>query len=156
MSTLFYEDIQPGQRFSSAGRTVTEADNTFFCMMSGDWNPVHSNAEFCKGTRFGQRIVAGVFGVALITGAMGQWGIFEHSAIAMLNLRDWQFQAPIFIGDTITVVMEITAKRPTSRAGTGIVERRFELRRQDDTVLQVGFSDMMIAYRPEANAAAPG
>ena len=52
--------------------------------------------------------------------------------------------------------MEITAKRPTSRAGTGIVERRFELRRQDDTVLQVGFSDMMIAYRPEANAAAPG
>ena len=147
MTTLYYEDVAPGHRWTSAGRTITEADNTFFCMLSGDWNPVHSNAEYCKNTRFGQRIVAGVFGISLITGAMSQWGIFEESAIAMLNLRDWSFQAPIFIGDTVTVSMEIVAKRLTSR-GAGIIERRFELRRQDGAVLQVGLSDMMIALRP--------
>jgi len=150
MHTLFYEDITVGQRFHSPGRTVTEADNTFFCMLSGDWNPVHANIEYCKTTRYGQRIVAGLFGVTLITGAMMQWGIFERSAIAMLNLKEWTFKGPILIGDTITVEMEITGKRLTSKGNTGVIERRFSLLNQDAAVIQVGSSDMMIALRPTA------
>lgn len=148
MRTLFYEDIVVGQVLRSAGRTVTEADNTFFCMLSGDWNPVHANAEFAKSTRFGQRIVAGLFGVTLITGAMTQWGIFEDSAIAMLNLRDWAFKGPIFIGDTITVEMEITGRRLTSKGDAGVIDRRFTLRNQSDVAIQIGHSEMMIALRP--------
>src|SRR3546814_5907496 len=86
MNTLFYEDIEVGAVYRSGGRTVTDADNTFFCMMSGDWNPIHANEAYARETRFGQRIVAGLFGLSLITGAMNQWGIFEESAIAMLNI----------------------------------------------------------------------
>ncbi len=148
MRTLYFEDIVVGQRFVSAGRTVTEADNTFFCMMTGDWNPIHANAEAAKATKFGQRIVSGLFGVSLITGAMTQWGIFEDSAIAMLNLKDWAFKGPILIGDTLTVTMEITGKRLTSRGDAGLIERRFEVTNQAGTVLQAGGSDMMIAKRP--------
>ncbi len=153
MHTLYYEDLEVGRTFRNSGRTVTEGDNTFFCMLSGDWNPVHANVEYCKSTRFGQRIVAGVFGIALITGAMTQWGIFEESAIAMLNLRDWAFKGPILIGDTITVSMEITGKRLTSSGTAGILERRFTLTNQSGAVLQVGSSDMMIACRPAPAAA---
>ena len=154
MSTLFFEDIVIGQRYVSAGRTVTDADNTFFCMMSGDWNPIHANAEYARDSRFGQRIVAGLFGLSLITGAMSQWGVFEASAIAMLNLRDWTFKAPIFIGDTVTVEMEFVGKRLTSKGDAGILERLFTLRKQDGGVLQSGHSDMMIALRPEGRARA--
>lgn len=145
MTTLYYNDITVGSVYRSGGRTVTEADSTFFCMLSGDWNPIHANAVYAGQTKFGERIVAGLFGLILITGAMNQWGIFEKSAIAMLNVRDWTFKKPILIGCTITVEMHIVAKRVTSRQNHGIIERRFDLIDEHGVVLQSGFSDMMIA-----------
>lgn len=147
MSTLYYEDIETGARWRTAGRTVTEADSTMFSMLSGDWNPIHCNEDYARRTRFGQRIVAGIFGLSLITGAMNQWGIFETSALAMLNIRDWQFRKPILIGTTLIVQMEITGKRLVSSGAAGIVERRFDLLDPGDEVIQTGFSDMMIARK---------
>ena len=149
MTSLFYHDIAVGQTFTSPGRTVTEADHTFFCMLSGDWNPIHVNAEVARTNRFGQRIVSGVYGIALVTGAMTQWGIFEDSAIAMLNLRDWRFMAPIFIGETLTIAMKIVSKRLTTRGDAGIVERRFSILDQTGKTLQEGFSDLLIALAPK-------
>src|SRR3546814_13463608 len=107
-----------------------------------------------RSTRFGQRIVAGLFGLSLITGAMNQWGIFEESAIAMLNIRDWSFKKPIFIGCTITIEMHIVAKRMTSNGRAGIIERRFDLIDENRALLQSGFSDMMLALAPTARRAA--
>ena len=149
MSTLYYEDIEAGARWRTAGRTVTEADSTMFSMLSGDWNPIHCNEDYARRSRFGQRIVAGIFGLSLITGAMNQWGIFETSALAMLNIRDWQFRKPILIGTTLIVRMEITGKRLVSSGATGIIERRFDLLDPADEVIQTGFSDMMIARKPQ-------
>lgn len=148
MNTLYYEDIQTGSSWRTAGRTVTEADNSMFSMLSGDWNPIHCNEDYARQTRFGQRIVAGIFGLSLITGAMNQWGIFETSALAMLNIRDWQFKKPILIGTTLIVRMEITGKRLISSGTAGIIERRFDLLDAKDEVIQTGFSDMMISLRP--------
>ena len=68
MTPRYFEDFTVGEHFTSSGRTVTEADLTLFNMISGDWNPIHADAEFAAGTRFGQRIVHGAFGVALLTG----------------------------------------------------------------------------------------
>jgi acyl dehydratase len=148
MTTLYYHDLEIGKVYRSAGRTATEADNTMFCMLSGDWNPIHANADYAAETRFGQRVIPGLFGVSLITGAMGQWGIFEESILAMLNLKDWEFKAPIFIGDTIYVEMEILDKRLTSKGDTGIVGRRFTLVTHEGKLLQTGCSDMMIRVGP--------
>jgi acyl dehydratase len=147
MNTLFYEDIEVGAVYRSGGRTVTEADNTFFCMMSGDWNPIHANEAYARETRFRGRVVAGIFGITLILGAMNQWGIFEESAIAMLNIRDWTFKKPILLGTTITVAMHITNKRMTSNGKSGIIERRFDLLDENGELIQSGHSDMMIALR---------
>ena len=145
----YFEDVQIGRKFLSSGRTVTEADNTFFCMLSGDWNPAHCNAEAAKQNRFGQRIVAGMFGMSLINGALHQWGLFEHSGLAMLGIRDWKFELPIFIGDTLTVEMEVGAKRLTSRGDAGLLERQFIVRNQDGAVVQSGWSDMLVRLRPQ-------
>jgi acyl dehydratase len=149
MPSLYYEDIEIGQTFVSGGRTITESDNTFHCMATGDWNPIHCNEEYAKATPYGQRIVGGLFGLSLITGAMTQWGVFEASAIGMLNIRDWAFKAPIFIGDTITITMSFAGKRLTSRGDRGIVQRHFVLSNQRGAIAQEGDCDMMIARRPD-------
>jgi len=147
MQSLFYEDFHVGQVFESPGRTVTDTDLSMFCMLSGDWHPVHSDEEYAKSTQFGRRIVGGVFGIALVTGAMSRWGIFDDSVIAMLSIDDWRFHAPIFIGDTLMVTMTITEKRLTSSGQLGVIDRRFEISNQSDALVQEGRSACLIKLR---------
>lgn len=144
---LHFEDLAVGQVFRSQGRTVTEADLTIFSMLSGDWNPIHSDVEFAKATPFGQRLVHGVFGLAVVTGLMDQAGWFRTSAIAMLNIENWKFALPITIGDTLTCRMDITSTRRTSKGDAGVVGRRFTLENQDSKPVQYGDIGMLVRVR---------
>jgi acyl dehydratase len=149
MNSLFYQDLEVGQVFDSPGRTVTDTDLSLFCMLSGDWHPLHSDEEYAKTTQFGRRVVGGVFGVALVTGAMSRWGIFEESVIAMLSIGDWRFVGPIFVGDTLSVRMTIASKRLSKSGSVGIIDRNFEIRNQHGEVVQNGRSDALIKLRPD-------
>jgi acyl dehydratase len=146
--TLYFEDFAVGQAYTSSGRTVTEADLTFFNMLSGDWNPIHADAVFAAGTPFGQRIVGGAFGIALLTGFMHQMGIFDGSAVAMLSLERWQFHLPITVGQTLKLRMTITETVKGSSQRTGRLGRRLELLDQDARVVQDGDSALLILKRP--------
>jgi acyl dehydratase len=152
MNSLFYEDFDVGQTFDSPGRTVTDADLSLFCMLSGDWHPLHSDEEYAKTTQFGRRVVGGVFGVALLTGAMSRWGIFEQSVIAMLSISEWRFLGPIYVGDTLIVRMTILDKRLTKNRTTGIIDRGFTISNQRGEVVQEGRSDALIKLRDRAHA----
>lgn len=146
--TMYLEDFEVGQRFSSSGRTVTEADLTFFNMLSGDWNPIHADVVFAAQTRFGERIVAGAFGIALLTGFMHQMGIFDRSAVAMLSLDDWQFRLPITVGCTLSLHMTITQVHPGSSGRTGRLGRHLQLVDEKGRVIQEGNSPLLILRRP--------
>lgn len=148
MSSLYYQDFEIGQKFVSPGRTVTETDSTLYCMMSGDWNPMHTDAVYAKTTHFGQRVVQGTFGFALFTGMTSRWGIFNESARGLLSIEEWKFLNPIFIGDTVHVEMEIQGKRLTSKPDRGVLQRRFKIIKQDGVVAQDGRAPMLIAVRP--------
>lgn len=150
MNTLYYEDLEVGQTFRSPGRTVTEADLSIFSMVSGDWNPIHSDAEYARGTPYGQRIVHGVLGVAIVTGMFDRLGIFEESALALLGIDEWRFRVPILIGDTVHMELEIAGKRLTSKGARGIIDRKIRLVRHDGTVLQEGRMGMLTRLRPAA------
>lgn len=143
----YFEEFTPGEVFLSTGRTVTEADLTMFSMLSGDWNPIHADAEFAATTRFGQRIVHGSFGIALLTGFMHQMGVFATTAVAMLSLENWQFRAPILVGQTLKLRMTITETDPGSSARVGRLGRRLEILDQHGAVLQEGSSDLLILKR---------
>ena len=143
----YFEEFTPGEVLVSTGRTVTEADLTMFCMLSGDWNPIHADAEFAATTRFGQRIVHGSFGIALLTGFMHQMGVFATTAVAMLSLENWQFRAPILVGQTLKLRMTITETDPGSSARVGRIGRRLEILDQHGAVLQEGASDLLILKR---------
>jgi acyl dehydratase len=149
---LYYEDLEVGQVFDTPGRTVTETDLVTFSMLSGDWNPIHSDAEFARGTFYGQRVVHGLFGLSMLTGLMDRAGWFSESALALLDIERWEFRGPIFVGDTLRARLEIVSKRLTSRGDRGILGRRFTLLNQRDEVVQTGDLGMMIKLAPEVAA----
>jgi acyl dehydratase len=152
MEPKFLEDLTAGDTFTSAARTITEADVVGFAGISGDFNPIHTDVEFAKGTPYGQRVVYGLLGISILTGLLDRTGLFSGSAIAMLGINEWRFTAPIFIGDTVHLRLTITDVRTTSRPDRGVVGRFFELINQDGVVVQQGNIDLLIRSRQFATA----
>ena len=147
MSGYYFEDFNEGQTFVSGGRTITETDLTMFSMISGDWNPIHADVEFAKSTRFGQRVVHGVLGMAVSTGMMHEMGIFHESVIAMLGYRNWNFLGPLLVNDTIHLKLTILSTELGKSGNSGKIARRFQLINQRDEVVQDGQSDVLVLTR---------
>jgi acyl dehydratase len=148
--THYLDDLAEGQIFVTPGRTVTEADVVSFAAWTNDNNQVHTDAEFAKGTRYGQRIVHGLLGASLCLGLIARTGVFEGSAVALLGIDGWRFTGPVFIGDTVTCTVEIVSTRLTSKGTTGIVERYLTLRNQHGETVQEGRMDVMVLTRAAA------
>ena len=147
MEPKYLEDLHAGDVFTSAARTITESDVVAFAGLSGDFNPIHTDVEFAKDTPYGQRVVYGLLGLAMLTGLLDRTGLFSGSAIAMLGIRDWTFTAPMFIGDTIRFRLTITDVGRTSSGDRGVVKRHFELLNQRDEVVQQGHIDLLVRAR---------
>ncbi|MHA3904316.1 MaoC/PaaZ C-terminal domain-containing protein [Castellaniella sp. WN] len=154
MKTYYLEDFKVDQVFESGGRTITEADLTFFSMLSGDWNPVHADAEAARSTRFGQRVVHGVLGMAVSTGMLHDIGIFHQSVVAMLGFRHWNFLAPLFVNDTVHLKLTILSVEPGKSGRSGRLGRRFQLINQRNEIVQEGESDVLVLTRQGRDDAA--
>lgn len=147
---LFFDDLTVGMRFPTAGYTVTEADLVGFSGVTGDFNPLHTDAEFAKGTIFGQRVAQGTLILSLATGLRQRTGLFDGTMMAFLEIRRWKFVRPVFIGDTIRAVTEITALRPTSKPDRGIMEQVVRVLNQRDEVVAEGeFVNMVRRVPPK-------
>lgn len=153
---LYLDELHAGQTFVTPGRTVTERDVYAFGELTNDNNEVHTNVEFAKGTRYGQRVVHGMFGASLCLGLIARTGVFEGSAVALLGIDGWKFTAPVFIGDTLTCTVEILSARATSSGEYGIVERRLVLRNQRGEIVQEGRMDLMVLAKPKDEHPANG
>lgn len=138
MAGLLFEELEVGQVFTSPSRTVTEADVVNFSGVSGDWNPLHSDAVFAATTAYGERIAHGVLILAMATGLRQRSGVFDGTLLAFLELRSWRFRRPVRIGDTITVTTTVSELRETSKPDRGVVVQRVEVRDQHDEVVQDG------------------
>lgn len=133
----YYEELNPGDSWTSPRRTITEADIVMFAAMTGDHNPIHTDEEFAKTTIFGGRILHGPAGFAIATGLESRLGIKEGTAIAFLGMT-WDLKGPIKIGDTIRVEQKVTSKRETKKPTQGIVFFHVQLVNQRDEVVQEG------------------
>lgn len=146
---LTFDDLAVGMRFTTAGHTVTEADLAAFSGVTGDFNPLHTDVEFAKGSIFGQRVTHGTLILSLATGLRQRTGLFEGTMMAFLEIRQWKFVRPVFIGDTIRVVTEITALRPTSKPDRGIMEQAVRvLNQRDEMVAEGEFVNMILRRLP--------
>lgn len=146
--TMYLEDFAAGQVFETPARTVTEADVVAFAGLSGDYNPLHTDAEFCAGTPFGQRIAHGMLGMSIMTGLAARTGMLDGSALAFLGIEDWRFLKPVLFGDTIRVRITVADVRAASKPGTGVLKRKVEILNQRGEVAQAGHLLTLIRARP--------
>ncbi len=145
----YFEDFQVGQQIVTAGRTVTEADIVAFAGLSGDYNQIHTDAEFAARTPFGQRIAHGLLVMSIASGLAAQTGFTEGTVIAFREIKDWKFAKPVYIGDTIHVEITITETKPLRRLGGGAVTFRLDVKNQRDETVMRGTWVVLMASRPK-------
>lgn len=118
---LTFDEFEIGDRYQSQARTVTEADVVAFAGISGDFNPLHTDAEFGKSTPFGERIAHGMLLVAIATGMANWTGVFEGTTIALME-QLIRYKGVVKFGDTIHLELEVMEKTPTSKPDRGVVK----------------------------------
>lgn len=127
MAGLFFEEFAVGQEIRhEIRRTVTEADNVWFCAATYNPAQIHIDADYCAGTEFGKPLMNSVFTLGLVIGLSVQ-DTTLGTTVANLGMTDVKFPAPVFAGDTlrsVTTVLELRDSR--SRPGQGIVTFRHE------------------------------
>ncbi len=141
---LYFEEFHTGQRIVTAARTVTEADIVRFAGLSGDYNQIHTDAEFSKTTPFGQRIAHGLLVLSIASGLAVQTGFMEGTVIAFREINNWKFSKPVFIGDTVHVELEVTETKPLPRLRGGAVIIKLNVVNQHgDTVMHGTWTVLM-------------
>lgn len=149
MQGKHFEEFNVGDEYVTAARTITEADLAIYTGLSGDYNPLHTDEEFCRRTVFGTRIIQGPLGLAIAMGLSSRLGLTDGTTIAFLSIEEWKFKGPIKIGDTLRVKLRIADKKPSSKPGRGILKRHFQLLNQKGEIVQEGTTVALIATRPE-------
>ena len=136
MSGKYFDDLQVSQVIKhSNGRTVTEMDNVLFSALTMNTQPLHLNEDFASRTEFGQRIVNGLFTLALATG-LTVADLTESTIVANLGYEAVRHPHPMFHGDTLYVETEVVEKRESrSRPNAGIVRFRHTGRNQHGVVV---------------------
>ncbi len=136
MPGKYFEDLEVGQRIHhTQGRTITEMDNTLFCALTMNDQPLHLNADFAARTQFGQRIVNGILTLGLVVGLTVS-DLTEGTIVANLSYEKVVHPNPVFHGDTLYVETEVLAKRKSrSRPDRGIVQLKHIGRKPDGTVV---------------------
>ena len=149
MAGLYFEEFNVGQKITTLGRTVAESDVMTFAGLSGDYNQIHTDAEFSKSTQFGQRISHGILGLAIASGLAMRTGIMDQTVMAFREITDWKFSKPIFLGDTVHAVLTITETKALPRIGGGSVALLVELQNQSGEVCQRGTWTLLVASKPK-------
>ena len=133
----------PGERFETRGRTITEADIHQFAQFTGDWNPVHVDETVAR-PMFGTRIAHGPMFPGIAFGMLTQFDLIEGTVVALKNLA-WEFTAPVRIGDTIRVVMEVTSVSPhPARNDRGRVGMALKVINQNDEIVNHGTATLVM------------
>lgn len=147
----FFSEFELEQEFTSVGRTVTEADVVMFAGLSGDYNPLHTDATFAASTPFKQRIAHGMLGASISTGLGQTLGIFEGTTLALMA-QTFEYKAPIFFGDTVRLKLTVKELKPSSKGGKGVVSFQSDIVKQDETVVTTGSWVVMFRDRVDRRA----
>jgi itaconyl-CoA hydratase len=140
-----FEDFEPGDVFEHPlGRTITQADNIWFTLLTVNNNPIHFDSAYAARTEFKRPLVDSTFTLALVTGL----SVSDVSLNAInLGWDEVRLPAPVFEGDTLYARSEVLEARPSrSRPTMGIVRLRTVGFNQDG-VLVIEFLRTIMVYR---------
>src|SRR6516164_3699777 len=142
MQGLYLQDLEVGRTFQHAiRRTVTEMDNTLFCCLTHNPQPLHIDHEFAQKSEWGKPIVNSMFTLGLMIG----------TTVGNLGMTEVRFPKPVFHGDTLRVTTEVAARRDSrSRADVGIVEFVHRAFNQRGELVAECRRQAMMRRRPES------
>lgn len=140
---LTFDQFSLGDVFASPARTVTEADVVAFAGLSGDFNPLHTDEQFAKGTPFGTRIAHGMLVSAIATGMANWTGVFEGTTIALME-QVIQYKGAVKFGDTVHLELKVAEKKETSKPDRGVVVFETRVCNQDEKAVIEGKWTLMM------------
>jgi itaconyl-CoA hydratase len=117
----YYEDLEVGATYRHRpGRTIGEADNTWFTLLTMNTHPIHFDAEYARHTEFGKPLVNSTLTLSMLVGM--SVADTSQKAVANLGWDKVRLPRPVFIGDTLYAESTVLEKRESkSRPGQGIV-----------------------------------
>jgi len=142
----WFEDLHPGDWYTTGHMVVTEAHIVAFAGLSGDFFDVHMDDEFARAQGFPGRIAHGLLGLALTDGLKNRASV-RIMAIASLGWN-WRFMGPIVAGDRIGATITVAGTRLSSK-GQGIVTLHLEVTQQEGKTVQSGETTLLTRLRPE-------
>lgn len=149
MSGLYFEEFTVGQTVKTVGRTISEDAIFSFAGLTGDYNQIHTDADFASKTQFGQRVAHGLLGLSVATGLIMRTGLLEGTVLAFREIVDWKFVKPFFIGDTIHAILTVSETKALPRIGGGSLVAAVEVRNQSDEVCQRGTLNLLMLSKPK-------
>lgn len=137
MTDRFYEDFKTGDRFTSGGMTMTEADIIAFARQ-WDPQPFHIDAEFARSWTYGGLIASGLHTMCVTLRLWLELGILRACSLGSPGLGEVQFPRPVRPGDTLRVITDITELRPSSsKPDRGIARiRQVTINQRDEPVME--------------------
>ncbi len=140
---LTFDEFNLADRFVSQARTVTEADVVAFAALSGDYNPLHTDAEFAKLTPFGARIAHGMLVASMGTGFGNQMGVLEGASLALIE-QVIRYKGPVHFGDTVHLELVVKEKKETSKPDRGVMLfDALVVNQKEETVVEMQWTLLM-------------
>ena len=148
---LWFEELDPGVTYRHApGRTIGEADNTLFSLLTMNPQAVHIDAAFSEQTEFGERLVNSLLTMSVLVG-LSVGHLTQGTIVANLGFGEAKFPAPVRHGDTIYGETTVLEKRlSASRPGQGIVTFRHVATNQRGEVVATVERSTLMRCRPVA------
>lgn len=146
----YFEDLEIGQHFVTAARTITECDIVHFFMLSGAFEELFTNREFVeKESVFKKRIGQGPLTLLISLGLGAQQGWMHGMVMAFLGMDQLRVPRPVYENDTVHVDIEIIDKRESrSRTDGAIVTSRNTVLNQHGQPVMTYSHTILIRRRP--------
>ena len=146
---LYFEELLTDKTYCTFRRTITEADHINFTTSFGFFEPLFMDQAYVENeTPYGRRIVPGALTFSVAEGLTLLSGILHGTGMAFLGV-EMKILNPVFIGDTITVEIDVVDKRETKKPDRGIVTFFHRVKNQEDTVVMEYTVKRMLRRKPQ-------
>lgn len=130
----YWEDFTMGEKFQTARRTIFESDVLQFCNLTWLNMSLFFDDKYAREeTIYKSRVVPGPFIVPLALGLFLKLGLYERTAVSLLDIKNMKFYQPLHPGDTIQAEITIVDKKATKNPKHGILILKFDVMKHDKT-----------------------
>ena len=146
---LYFEEFEIGQEIVTVGRTITESDVYGFAGLTGDFNQIHTDAEYAKDSLVGERVAHGLLVLSIAMGLAVRTGFVEGTVLLFREITSWKFVKTVLFGDTVHVEMKVVDVKALPRVGGGSVTINVNVKNQNEEVVMKGTWVALISSKPE-------